>query len=101
MEAIDVRRGRGRNGGALRILLIVLGAILAIVLSVLLLRWTQSIASRSREQELRRALSEVLAQGGERGLLEMAGVPVNNIFYGDSGVTLFPGGRSVVEIQRR
>lgn len=86
-----VRRGRGRNGGALRILLIVSGAILAIVLSVLLLRWTQSIASRSREQELRRALSEVLAQGGERGLLEMAGVPVNNIFYGDSGVTLFQG----------
>ncbi len=85
-----VRHGRGRNG-VLKVLLVILGVVLAVVISVLLFKWTNAIESRSREKELRRALAQVLDQGGEMGLLEMAGVPVNNIFYGDSGVTLFQG----------
>ncbi len=74
-----------------QILMIVAVVLLVVVIGLLLFRWTASIESRSREKELRRALADVLDQGGERGLLELAGVPVNNIFYGDSGVTLFQG----------
>ncbi|MBP5684827.1 MAG: trypsin-like peptidase domain-containing protein, partial [Candidatus Methanomethylophilaceae archaeon] len=33
----------------------------------------------------------VIATSGEKGLLEMAGVPVDNIYYGESGVSLFLG----------
>ena len=55
----------------------------------MLVRWTDSISSRQRVNELRQALTEVIETSGEKGLLEMAGVPVDNIYYGDSGVSLF------------
>ena len=56
---------------------------------IVLVRWTDSISSKHRINELRQALSEVIETSGEKGLLEMAGVPVDNIYYGDSGVSLF------------
>lgn len=63
-------------------------------LAVLIFRWTVAISRQSADEQLRAALSKVLETNGERGLLEMAGVPVNDIFYGDSGVTLFQGGEA-------
>lgn len=75
----------------LRILLIVLCSIVAVFVAILLVRWTSAIEAKQRQKQLRSALSEVIDAYGERGLLEMAGVPINNIFYGDTGVTLFQG----------
>lgn len=76
---------------AVKIAVIILAVILAIIIGYFLVRWTHAIESKQRQSELRGALQEVINTYGERGLLEMAGVPVNNIFYGDTGVTLFQG----------
>ena len=71
------------------VLIIILALVAATLIGIVLVRWTDSISSRQRVNELRQALSEVIETSGEKGLLEMAGVPVDNIYYGDSGVSLF------------
>ena len=68
------------------VLIIILALVAATLIGIVLVRWTDSISSRKRVNELRQALTEVLETSGEKGLLEMAGVPVDNIYYGDSGV---------------
>lgn len=75
----------------LKILFIVLSAVFAIFLLLMLWFWTKSIESKKRQNELRKTMKEVIGIYGEKGLLEMAGVPVNDIFYGDDGITLFKG----------
>lgn len=74
-----------------RIAIVSLAVVLAVVIGYFLVRWTVAIESKQRQAQLRNALQDVIDASGERGLLEMAGVPVNNIFYGDTGVTLFQG----------
>lgn len=74
-----------------RIAIVSLAVVLAVVIGYFLVRWTVAIESKQRQAQLRDALQDVIDASGERGLLEMAGVPVNNIFYGDTGVTLFRG----------
>lgn len=74
-----------------RIALMALCVVLAAVIGFFLVKWTLAIESKQRQTQLRDALQDVIETSGERGLLEMAGVPVNNIFYGDTGVTLFQG----------
>lgn len=74
------------------IVLIVVAALVAATLAgIVLVRWTNAIESKQRVKELRAALTDVIGTYGEKGLLEMAGVPVDNIYYGDSGVSLFLG----------
>lgn len=74
------------------IVLIVIAALVAATLAgIVLVRWTNAIESKQRVKELRTALADVIGTYGEKGLLEMAGVPVDNIYYGDSGVSLFLG----------
>ncbi len=75
----------------LLILIIVLAVFVAGIAAVILVRWTNAIEKKQRVEEVRQALTEVLAEYGEKGLLEMAGVPVENIYYGESGVSLFIG----------
>ena len=77
----------------LLILIIVLAVFVAGIAAVILVRWTNAIEKKQRVEEVRQALTEVLAEYGEKGLLEMAGVPVENIYYGESGVSLFIGDR--------
>lgn len=74
-----------------RIAIVSLAVVLAVVIGYFLVRWTVAIESKQRQAQLRDALQDVIDASGERGLLEMAGVPVSNIFYGDTGVTLFQG----------
>lgn len=71
------------------VLIIILALVAATLIGIVLVRWTDSIESKHRVNELRAALSEVIETSGEKGLLEMAGVPVDNIYYGESGVSLF------------
>jgi len=72
--------------------LIIAGSlVIAVLAGIVLVRWTNAISSKQRVQELRTALKSVLDTYGEKGLLEMAGVPVDNIYYGESGVSLFLG----------
>ncbi|MCR4676740.1 MAG: trypsin-like peptidase domain-containing protein [Sphaerochaetaceae bacterium] len=75
----------------LKIVLIVVAAIIVIAIAVALVMWTRSIENRKRRTDLRNAMIEVISEYGERGLLELAGVPVNDIFYSDNGLTIFQG----------
>ncbi len=83
---------KGKNR-ILLILIIAASLVVASFIGIALVRWTGALSSKQRVQELRKALQEVIETTGEKGLLEMAGVPVDNIFYGDSGVSLFIGDR--------
>lgn len=78
----------------LMIVIIILSVLVCGVVAILLVRWTNAIESKQRVQELREALTAVIETKGEKGLLEMAGVPVDNIYYGDSGVTMFLGDKA-------
>lgn len=83
-----------RNKKLLRIL--ILAAILLSVALVvfLLVRWTDSIEERRKEAELKETLRAILEERGERGVLELVGVNVNNIYYGEDGITIFEGDAS-------
>ncbi len=83
---------KGKNR-ILLILIIAASLVLATFVGIALVKWTGALSSKQRVQELRKALKEVIETSGEKGLLEMAGVPVDNIYYGDSGVSLFIGDR--------
>lgn len=74
--------------------IVILSVIVGGLIAILLVRWTNAIESKQRVQELREALFAVIETSGEKGLLEMAGVPVDNIYYGESGVTLFLGDKA-------
>ena len=72
-------------------LIVIAALVVATLAGIVLVRWTNAIESKQRVKELRTALADVIGTYGEKGLLEMAGVPVDNIYYGDSGVSLFLG----------
>ena len=73
------------------ILLVAASLVVATLAGIVLVRWTNAIESKQRVKELRTALVDVIDTYGEKGLLEMAGVPVDDIYYGESGVSLFLG----------
>ena len=73
------------------ILLVAASLVVATLAGIVLVRWTNAIESKQRVKELRTALADVIDTYGEKGLLEMAGVPVDDIYYGESGVSLFLG----------
>lgn len=73
------------------ILIVAASLVVATLAGVVLVRWTNAIESKQRVKELRTALADVVGTYGEKGLLEMAGLPVDDIYYGESGVPLFLG----------
>ena len=73
------------------ILIVAASLVVAVLAGIVLVRWTNAIESKQRVKELRTALADVIGTYGEKGLLEMAGVPVDDIYYGESGVPLFLG----------
>ena len=81
-----------KNRNRLVIILIVAASLVVATLAgVVLVRWTNAIESKQRVKELRTTLADVIETYGEKGLLEMAGLPVDDIYYGESGVQLFLG----------
>ncbi len=64
---------------------------IALLLATVIFFWTRSLQAKDDLALQRQVLAEVLKTHGEAGLLELAGIPVNNIFYGDDGITLFQG----------
>lgn len=65
--------------------------VLVILIAVAIMVWTRSLQQKSELEKQREVLADVLKREGELGLLEMAGVEVNDIFYGDQGVSVFLG----------
>ena len=69
----------------------ILIGILVVILAVGIMVWTRSLREKDRLERQREVLADVLDRDGELGLLELAGVTVNDIFYGDQGVSVFLG----------
>lgn len=83
---------KGKNKFFL-VLVIIASVIVAAIVAFVLYRWTEALSSKQRIEELRTAMAQVIETDGEKALLEMAGVPVDDIYYGDSGANLFVGDR--------
>lgn len=83
---------KGKNKFFL-VLVIIASVIVAAIVAFVLYRWTEALSSKQRIEELRKAMAQVIETDGEKALLEMAGVPVDDIYYGDSGANLFVGDR--------
>lgn len=83
---------KGKNKFFL-VLVIIASVIVSAIVAFVLYRWTEALSSKQRIEELRKAMAQVIETDGEKALLEMAGVPVDDIYYGDSGANLFVGDR--------
>ena len=73
------------------ILTIVLIALVSIVLLVLLGLWTRYVERNENIKTLKMAMQEVIDTDGEKALLELAGIPVNEIYFGSEGLPLYNG----------
>ncbi len=73
------------------IIIIVLVAVVSILIFALLAIWTKALREDERAEILRSSLESVIEEYGERGLLEMAGVPVDEIHYSYEDLPLFSG----------
>lgn len=60
-----------------------------VVVGRLIFLWTNSLEEKNRLSQEGEVLASVLEREGEEGLLARAGVDVNNIFYGEQGVSVF------------
>ncbi len=70
--------------------MIAIGVVM-IVIAVGIIIWTRSLREKDQLERQREVLAQVLEREGESGLLELAGVEVNDIFYGEQGVSVFLG----------
>ena len=71
------------------ILTIILVAIAGIAILIGLYVWTKYLTAQKEEETLRSALQEVVDTKGEKALFEMAGIPVDQIYYGDELLSLY------------
>jgi S1-C subfamily serine protease len=74
-----------------RLILMILVGTLSVFFALVLVRWTNSISEDKQLKELSQALKTIVEEQGAEGLLNMSGVPVANIFHGESGLILFEG----------
>ena len=82
-----------RHPTAKEILIVLISLLIALTLFMLLSLWTMEIGRENRVEDLRRALSETLSEGGERAVLELAGIPVDDIHYSYEDIPLYQGER--------
>ena len=79
-------------------MLVIAMAAVSILVFFLLALWTRALTAEEETERLRSALESVLETEGEKGLLMMAGVPVDAISYGDDRIPLFSGDRPSWEL---
>ena len=70
-----------------------LAVLVAIVILSLLVTWTRALEREADISALRAALRETISEGGERAVLEMAGIPVEEIHYSYEDIPLYRGER--------
>ena len=75
----------------MQVLVALTAFVLVCIATLLLWRWTSAIQVSANRKELEKVLHTIVKDEGEVGLLSMAGVSVDSIFYGDEGITLFEG----------
>ncbi len=71
------------------ILIIILTAAVSILVFALLAIWTKALNTAQESEMLHHVLSAVIEEKGEKGLLEMAGVPVDDIHYSYEDLPIF------------
>lgn len=67
---------------------ITIAIVLIVVIFIFLHKWTLKIEREYHRDQLRNDVESILNNEGEQGLLNLAGVKVSDIYYGDSAVTL-------------
>lgn len=75
-----------------RIVLWVAAAVVCLLLVFVLIRWTGSIRTRQKRDELSRAIKMLVEQEGQLGLFELAGIPVDYIYGDNDGYLVFENG---------
>ena len=80
------------------ILITIFVAVIALLIFVLLAVWTRSLNEAEKAEMLKDALQSVISERGEKGLLEMAGVPVDEIHYSYEDLPLFADERPSWEL---
>ncbi|MBK5200998.1 MAG: trypsin-like peptidase domain-containing protein [Spirochaetaceae bacterium] len=73
---------------------IIIVILIFIITLVFLHHWSIKIKQNYDKDELRANVEKILDKEGERGLLSLAGVNVNDIFYDENGVSLILGDSS-------
>ena len=71
------------------ILTIILVSIVGVAIIIGLFLWTQYLSSVKNEESLRKAMEKVVNEKGEKALFEMAGIPVDQVYYGDELLPLY------------
>ena len=82
-----------RRPSAKDLIIYVLAAIASAAVLILLVLWTGALRREERISYLREALSEVVREEGEKAVLEMAGIPVDEIHYSFEDIPLYRGER--------
>lgn len=67
---------------------LILVSLVSVSVLILLGAWSFYLSRRNEEDSLRKAMQKVVAERGEEALLQMAGIPTDQIYYGD-GLSLF------------
>ena len=67
---------------------LILVSLVSIAILILLGSWSFYLSRRNEEDSLRKAMQRVVQERGEEALLQMAGIPTDQIYYGD-GLSLF------------
>ena len=81
-----------------RTLIAAAAAAAAVMILALLSLWTRMLSNAEKAEMLRDVLESVIEERGEKGLLEMAGVPVDDILYSSENLPLYTGSRGSWEL---
>jgi S1-C subfamily serine protease len=71
-----------------KVLIALILFILLVVFTMFLYSWSSSLNKEYKRDQLRENVTELLELEGERGLLSLAGVTVNEIFYSEDSLSL-------------
>lgn len=71
------------------ILTVIVVALSAIAIITGLYIWTRHLTLETQEEALRKAMENVVNTKGEKALFEMAGIPVDQVYYGDELIPLY------------
>ena len=77
------------------ILTIILVSIVGGAIIIGLFLWTQYLSSVKNEESLRKAMEKVGNEKGEKALFEMAGIPVDQVYYGDELLPLYSSSEGI------
>ncbi len=75
-----------------KIILITFLLIVTIIVISLLGIWTSYISKRNRQEVLKKALLEIVNEGGEKAIFEAAGLDPDEIYYSSDRIRLYPSG---------